>query len=303
RLKQRAFREREQRFLVEGAQNVSEAQRAEAALRLFHTALDDELVAQAATRGVETVHVSSRVIARLASTVSPSGIVAVARFVDVGMHELDPASGVVTVLHQVRDPGNAGNVVRSADGAGAGGGVFTVSSVDPYHPKTVRSTAGSLFRVPIVRGVSTPDAISSLRERGASILAADAHGDVDLYEVDLAGPTAFVFGNEAWGLPGEVASLVDVSVRVPLRDGVESLNLASAATLVMFECARRRTQTRRSALEAIIASAAHDIRSPLTAMKGFGYALAKRWSDMTDEQRSLMLEGIVYDTDRLDVMV
>jgi K+-sensing histidine kinase KdpD len=112
-----------------------------------------------------------------------------------------------------------------------------------------------------------------------------------------------LFGNEAWGLPPEIARLADVSVRVPLLGRAESLNLAAAATVCLFEAARQRREGRRVGLEAVIASAAHDIRSPLTAMKGFGYALATRWDQMAGHERTLMLEGIMYDTDRLNTIV
>jgi tRNA(Leu) C34 or U34 (ribose-2'-O)-methylase TrmL len=209
----------------------------------------------------------------------------------------------VAILHAVRDPGNAGTVLRSADAAGVDAVVFTASSVDVYNPKTVRASAGSLFHLPIVRGPETPDAVAALRERGCRVFAADAEGDADLYELDLTGPMAFLFGNEAWGLPSEVARLADATVRVPIRGRAESLNLAAAATVCLYEWARQAREGRRAALEAVIASAAHDIRSPLTAMKGFGYALATRWQQMSEEQRAMMLEAIVYDTDRLNMIV
>jgi signal transduction histidine kinase len=194
-------------------------------------------------------------------------------------------------------------VLRSADAAGADGVVFSSTSVDVYNSKTVRASAGSLFHVPIVRDVETPDAVAALRRRGARILAMDAAGDTDIWDVDLAEPVAFVFGNEAWGLPQEVRELADAVVRVPIAGRAESINLAAAASVCLFEWARRRREDRRAVLETVIAAAAHDIRSPLTAMKGFGHALSKRWDQMTDEQRSLMLEGIVYDTDRMNAIV
>ena len=116
------------------------------------------------------------------------------------------------------------------------------------------------------------------------------------------GPVAFVFGNEAHGLPQEVVRLADATVRVPHAGRAESLNLAAAATVCLFEWARRRVG-KGAALEALIAAAAHDIRSPLTAMKGFGYALEKRWQQLDDDQRDLMLRGIVHDADRMDQIV
>jgi tRNA(Leu) C34 or U34 (ribose-2'-O)-methylase TrmL len=210
--------------------------------------------------------------------------------------------GCTAVLHQVRDPGNAGTIVRSADAAGASAVVFTQGSVDPYNPKAVRATAGSIFHLPIVRGLDTEAAIAALRERGVRVLAMAASAPTDLDRADLTSPVAFVFGNEAHGLPDEIAALADAAVRVPHAGAAESLNLAAAATVCLFEWARRRRQDTES-LDVIIAAAAHDIRSPLTAMKGFGYALEQRWEQLDPEQRTLMLQGIVYDADRMDTIL
>jgi TrmH family RNA methyltransferase len=299
RLKKRAFREEDRSFLVEGAQGVGEALEHPAHLTSLFVSDDaDPLAVRARQAGVDVYAVSPDVMAKLTSTVTPQGCVGVSPFLDVGSDAL-PGIGCIAVLHEVRDPGNAGTVLRSADAAGAGGVVFTTSSVDAYNPKTVRSSAGSIFHLPIVRGETTADVLQGSRDRGMRILAMDGHGDEDLYAVDLSEPTAFVFGNEAHGLPADVLAMADVRVRVPHQGKAESLNLAAAATVCLFEWARRR-RSGTVALETIVAAAAHDIRSPLTALKGFGYALEKRWETMTEDQRTLMLRGIVYDADRMD---
>ena len=302
RLKKRAFREADGRFLVEGAQAVSEALDEPAGLEmLFATDGLDPLVVRARQAGVEIQLVNDDVMGRLTSTVTPQGLVGVAPFLDVELEAL-PDTGCVAVLHEVRDPGNAGTVLRSADAAGATGIVFSETSVDVYNPKTVRASAGSLFHLPVVRGVSASEAVGALHARDFRILAMSADADGDLYRTDLSGPVAFLFGNEARGLPEEVAALADARVRVPHAGRAESLNLAAAATVCLFEWARR-VARQGEALETIIAAAAHDIRSPLTAMKGFGYALEKRWEQMTEEQRALMLQGIVHDADRMDTIL
>jgi signal transduction histidine kinase len=130
----------------------------------------------------------------------------------------------------------------------------------------------------------------------------DALGDTDLFDAPIGASTAFVFGNEARGLPEEIVAQADARVRVPHPGRAESLNLAAAATVCLFEVVRRGRGSAET-LEALVAAAAHDVRSPLTAMKGFGYALGKRWVDMTEEQRDLMLRGIVYDADRMDTII
>lgn len=301
RLRKRAFREQDRRFLVEGAQGVREGLAAGALDGLFTTEDLDELAVRARQAGLPVHHVGEDVMRKLTSTVTPQPVLGTAPFVDVDLGAL-PVGGCVTVLHEVRDPGNAGTVLRSADAAGAGGVVFTATSVDVYNPKTVRASAGSVFHLPVVREVATPAALAHLRDGGFRLLAMDANGSEDLYATDLEGPLAFVFGNEAHGLPREVVAEADATVRVPHAGKAESLNLAAAATVCLFEWGRRRIG-HGQALEAIIAAAAHDIRSPLTAMKGFGYALEKRWVDMTDDQRALMLQGIVFDADRMDLVL
>jgi TrmH family RNA methyltransferase len=300
RLQKRAMREGAQRFLVEGAQGVREALGTSppAIERLFVEDDLHELGLLARERGVDVVHATAAVLTRLTSTVTPQGIVGVAPFVDVPLARLS-ATGCVAVLHEVRDPGNAGTIVRSADAAGATGVVFSTSSVDLYNTKTVRASAGSVFHVPVVRATETPAAIEYLRGEGFRIVAMDAAGEEPLYETDVQRPVAFVFGNEAAGVPDEIARLADARVRVPHRGPAESLNLAAAATVCLFDWARRHAGA-GTELENLIAAAAHDIRSPLTAMKGFGYALEKRWREMDDEQRALMLAGIAHDADRMD---
>ncbi len=303
RLKKRAFREEDRAFLVEGAQAVGEALADPGRIRtLFCTDDLDPLVVRARESGTEVVLVGQDVITKLTSTVTPQGLVGVAGFIDVDLAEL-PAEGCVALLHEVRDPGNAGTALRSADAAGAAGVVFSSTSVDVYNPKAVRASAGSLFHLPVIRGVETPEAITHLRSAGYKVLAMAADGEREIYDVDLAGSVAFVFGNETHGLPAEVVALCDGSVRVPHSGRAESLNLASAATVCLFEWARRLRQSAPDALETIIAASAHDIRSPLTAMKGFGYALEKRWEAISDEQRAMMMRGIVYDADRMDTIV
>ena len=302
KLKKHAFRESAGRFLVEGAQAVGEALADPGWLEtLFVVDELDPAAVRAREGGVEVHVVTDEVMARLTSTVTPQGLVGVAPFLHSALEAL-PAEGCVPILHEVRDPGNAGTVLRSADASGAHGIVFTASSVDVYNPKTVRASAGSLFHLPVIRGVSTQDAVAATRDRGFRVLAMDAGGAEDLYETDLSGPVAFLFGNEAHGLPADIADLADASVRVPHAGRAESLNLAAAATVCLFEHMRR-ADGRRGSLDSIIAAAAHDIRSPLTAMKGFGYAIERRWQIMSDEQRSLMMQGIVYDADRMDTIV
>jgi TrmH family RNA methyltransferase len=144
------------------------------------------------------------------------------------------------VLAQVRDPGNLGTVVRVADAAGAAAVVTTDGSVDPYNGKTVRATVGSLFHVPVALAPSVPDAVGALRAAGHLVLAADGAGEVELHDAAhlLEGRVTWLFGNEAWGLPAEVATLADHLIAIPILGRAESLNLSTAAALCLYESAR-----------------------------------------------------------------
>ncbi|HEX8098778.1 MAG TPA: RNA methyltransferase, partial [Actinomycetota bacterium] len=241
------MRDKDRRFLVEGVQGVLEALRSDAVVTdlFFSRASSEErldpVLEEAGRRGVATHEVSERVMGALTSTVTPQGVVAVADFLDVSLESLLPGAVFVPVLVEVRDPGNAGTIFRSADASGAGGVVFTRTSVDVYNPKTVRASAGSVFHVPVVRGPDVRETVATLRQQGFSIYAADAEGGESVYDVDLTGATAVLFGNEAHGLSPEVAALADKTVRVPIAGRAESLNLAAAATLVLFEVARQRS--------------------------------------------------------------
>ena len=306
RLKKRAIRERDAAFLIEGAQAVGEALASAAPVREVFVVpraeeRDAELRAAAARRGVPFLEVSDDVMARLTSTVTPQGVVAVGGFVDVALDALPDDARTVAVLAEVRDPGNAGTILRSADASGADAVVFTSSSVDVYNEKTVRASAGSIFHVPVVREVELEEAAAALRDRGFRILAADARGEASVSDVDLGQRSAFVFGNEARGLPAAAAGLADATVRVPIAGRAESLNLAAAATVVLFEAARRREAG--VSLASIVAGAAHDIRSPLAALKGFTSTLISRWDRLDDDQRRMMIEAIAHDALRMQLLI
>jgi TrmH family RNA methyltransferase len=190
--------------------------------------------------------VEDRALASLSDAVSPAGVVAVCRFVDRPLeHVLDPQAGpdglrLVAICADVRDPGNAGTVVRTADAAGADAVVLAGSSVDLYNPKTLRASVGSAFHLPVAVEPDVRRAVAAARAAGLGVLAADGAGEVDLHAAGdlLTGPVAWLFGNEAWGLPDDVAALADHRVRIPILGRAESLNLATAAALCLYESAR-----------------------------------------------------------------
>jgi RNA methyltransferase, TrmH family len=247
-LGKRAFRERARAFLAEGPQAVMEAlARPGVVTELFVTgqgrARHRDLADRAAAAGVAVHEIGGEVMAELAQTITPQGIVAVCRFVDVPLADLLALSPrLVAVLVSVRDPGNAGTVVRTADAAGADGVVFTATSVDLYNAKCVRSSAGSVFHLPIVASPALPDVITGLRAAGLQVLAADGSAGSVLDGAggpDLSRPTAWLFGNEAWGLPDSLLELADTAVAVPIYGQAESLNLAAAAAVCLYASARQ----------------------------------------------------------------
>src|SRR6266851_432802 len=246
-LGKRALRLRARSFLAEGPQAVTEAlARGGVVTELFLTAAARSrhggLAAQASRQGAAVHTVSGEVMAELAQTVTPQGILAVCRFVDVPLPALTAAAPrLAVILANVRDPGNAGTVLRTADAAGAGGVVFSDASVDPYNGKCVRASAGSIFHLDLVLGGPVADTVGQLREAGLRVLAADGRTGQPLDQVEPRGvlgePTAWLFGNEAWGLPDDLLALADETVAVPIYGRAESLNLAAAAAVCLYASA------------------------------------------------------------------
>jgi TrmH family RNA methyltransferase len=245
RLTRRASRAELGLFLAEGPQAVREALAAPGLVRevLALPGRFPDLVEQAETAGVRWLLLDEAALASLSETVTPQGVVAVCRTLDVPLEELLAASPrLVAVLADVRDPGNAGTVVRCADAAGAGGVVLAGNSVDPYNGKAVRATAGSLFHVPVAVAPDPVDVVRRARAARLVVLAADGGGEVDLDEAQDSGlldpATVWLFGNEAHGLPGELAAAADHRVRIPIHGRAESLNLATAAAVCLYASAR-----------------------------------------------------------------
>lgn len=252
RLAKRAFRGKERLFIAEGPQAVREAVAHRGPggeptlVELFTTVEAAEryadIVDAADAAGARVHHASDAVLAEISQTVTPQGLVGVCRFLDSPFEEILAAGPkLVAVLAHVRDPGNAGTVLRCADAAGADAVVLTDASVDLYNPKSVRASVGSHFHLPVAVGVPVEQAVQGLRDAGVRVLAADGAGDDLDDELDagtMGGPTAWIFGNEAWGLPEETRALADAVVRVPIHGKAESLNLATAAAVCLYASAR-----------------------------------------------------------------
>ena len=266
----RSVRRRRGEFLAEGPQVVREAVRfaASRVRRVYLTRAAEQRypeIVEACREGRVPVYRGSP---EVLEAMSPDAqhVLAVVGVPEHGLAAtVTPSARLVAVLAHVRDPGNAGTVIRAADAAGADAVVLTIESVDPHNPKVVRSTAGSLFHLPVVTGVTLDESLEAVRAAGLAVLAADGAGVHDLDRLqdvatrdvrtadtstrapesppgdrppDLTAPTAWVFGNEAWGLREGDRELADAVVRVPIHGHAESLNLAAAATLCLFASAR-----------------------------------------------------------------
>ena len=245
KLLRRAERDRRKEFLVEGPTLVREALEAGAGVKDVFLAEDVEghgLEAAIEEAGVPAWTVGMDVIAALSETVTPQGAVAVVTDPSVELDALSETD-LCLVLADVRDPGNAGTLVRTAAAAGAGGVVFAAGSVDPLHPKVVRSASGALFRVPIVRHAPLAEVAATLRAAGMALVGTAADAPTDVYSLDLTGPVAVVLGNEAWGLPEAANRLLDERVAIPMPGPVESLNVSIAGAILLFEILRQRVGT------------------------------------------------------------
>lgn len=283
-LTRRSVRSKRGLFRAEGPQNVREALRLAlsdtAALGLpgldavyvteaeleRHSEIAADLSEMSERGGVFIRAVSPEVLAAMTDAVTPQGMLAVCSTPGPELSAVLTRAELVCVLARVQDPGNAGTVVRTADAAGAHAAVFTSGSVDPFNPKAVRSSAGSLFHVPVVTGVQLSDVARLAQDHGLGILAADGYASVSVDHLadaallrsagvaaatdaenaayDLSAPTAWLFGNEAQGLTADEKAHADLAVAVPLYGAAESLNVATAATVCLYSSARAQRRGR-----------------------------------------------------------
>lgn len=247
KLAKKAARQETGMFLLEGPQAVAEAltYRPQLLVELYATPTAFErytdIAATAVDAGVDVEFVSEQVLESMADTVTPQGFVAVCHQFPTALKDvfaLKPK--LIAVLEEVRDPGNLGTIVRAADAAGADAVILTGRTVDLYNPKVVRSTTGSIFHMPVAVDADLDDVLTRCRQAGIQALAADIKG-VDLlgyrHGGGLAEPTAWIFGNEARGLDDTVLESVDEAISVPIYGNAESMNLATAASVCLYESA------------------------------------------------------------------
>jgi TrmH family RNA methyltransferase len=227
-------------FLAEGP-NLVEAAAAHGVVdEVFATAAAAQRH-QGMLRDLPVTLVTEPAAKALSDTVTPSGLIAVCRIPDPRLDAvLAEKPALIAVAVGLSEPGNAGTLIRIAHAMGADAVVFAGQSVDPYNGKCLRSSAGSIFSVPVISEPDTADLLSQLRSSGLQLMATTLDGDSSLDDADpmLAAPTAWIFGPESRGLPAEVAALADQRVAIPMAAGAESLNVAAAAAVCLYQSAR-----------------------------------------------------------------
>ena len=199
----------------------------------------EDLHARAAANGARVFALADGVIERVSDAVTPQPVVAIVRAPFASLDDV-VASSLVVVCADVRDPGNVGTIIRSAAAAGAGGVVCCDGTADPSAPKSVRSSAGALFQVPVVAGGNAGDVLDRLHAVGLRLWGTRSHGAQSLWDADLREPCAFVLGNESTGLPAALSGSLDGMVTIPMSGATESLNVSVATGIVCFEAARQR---------------------------------------------------------------
>jgi len=250
-LRKRGLRATEQVVVVEGAELLSVAMAAGASIEAVYVAPEGaaapavvDVANRVLSQGGRVFDLAPGVMERVASTVTPQPLLAVVSYAPTHLDALDGAT-LVVVCVDVRDPGNLGTLIRTADAAGVDAVVCCDGTVDPTNPKCVRATAGSLFHVPVVEGGATADVVVALSRRGFTTVATVVRGGTDYAAFDWTGPVALVLGNEAGGLPDELVATLDAGVTIPMAGRTESLNVSVSAAVLCFEALRQRRTSSR----------------------------------------------------------
>lgn len=229
-------------IFVEGFRLAGEGLRSQIAVRLCLVSEDvdagNELLRQVAAANIPTAFVAAKLFAGVADTKTPQGIIMLAERPAVSKLNDVLGKGLVVLLKQANDPSNVGSILRTAEAAGVEAVVLTKGSADAFSPKALRASMGAAFRVPVVQNAEFADAVRQAKNSGMTVTAADIKGDKDYTEIDRQSDRLLVFGSEAHGLDDAELSLVEEVIKIQMKNGVESLNLAVSAAIIMFEAAR-----------------------------------------------------------------
>ncbi|HWR62384.1 MAG TPA: RNA methyltransferase [Clostridia bacterium] len=247
-LRMKKYRDEQSSFVIEGEKLVLEAMEYKAGISMVlcsqsfaMTGSHDKIVNSAAASAIPVYYAEDRLFKDVCETESPQGIIAVAvkpeyRLADI----LDRAELCLVLLNEIRDPGNAGTIIRTADACGLDAVLLSSGSVDLYNGKTIRSTMGSLFHIPVLQGLDAASAIEELKKREIVTIGADPHSDISCIAVPYYKKSAIIVGNESQGISSEIKGLLDTSVKIPMPGRAESLNAGIAASIMMYEFSVRK---------------------------------------------------------------
>ncbi|MEW6181898.1 MAG: RNA methyltransferase [Bacillota bacterium] len=248
RLARRRHREEEDKFIVEGPRLIAEALSAAWPLEAIYLVPEfresgkgKEILAAAREKGLTVYEIAPGALTRVTAVEEPQGVFAVARVGKTDFRDLIRVSyPLVVVIDGIRDPGNLGTIIRTAQAAGASGALLLTGSADLYNSKTIRATAGALFRLPVRQDVGREEALDFIGDTDLKLVVSDPRGGVPLYKADLTGPVALVVGGEGEGVSPPVREAASLRVSIPMPGGSESLNAAVAAALLLYEAVRQR---------------------------------------------------------------
>ncbi|KGE20908.1 TrmH family RNA methyltransferase [Paenibacillus wynnii] len=244
-LQEKKHRDKARKYIVEGVHLVQEALMAEADVECLAYDLEKGVPAELkkllqSVQGMEVIGVTAAIISKCSSTNTPQPVFAIIRKEQQGLEAiLSKPDSLVVVLDGVQDPGNVGTIIRSADAAGADGVILGLGCADLFNPKTIRSTMGSMFHLPVVEG-DLSDILPQAADRGALLVSTSLQGEESCYQHDFHGSQWLLIGSEGKGISAETAQLVDKSIIIPMSGRAESLNAAMAATILLFEARRQR---------------------------------------------------------------
>jgi len=240
-------RKKEKAFLIEGVKMVEEALRenlgitlvvAEPSLTKHH---GKGIIKLAESKDIPILWISERLMDSLSENKTPQPVMAE---VQIKQHSeealLADAAGLIAVCHQLQDPGNLGTIIRTAEAVGASGVAITPNTVDPFNAKAIRASMGSILRMPIVQSGEAVEFIGKCKQKGFQTVATVLTGDKTHFDVDFTKPTAIILGQEGAGLPPDVMTDIDLRVRIPMAATIDSLNVATATAVILYEAMRQR---------------------------------------------------------------
>lgn len=237
-------------FFIEGIRFTEEAVRAGAEIKwvffsrkLLETRGGRQVLDEVTGTGVQAFEVSDSIFENISDTGTPQGILAVIKIKKYTIEDLTLEKGLLVLMESVQDPGNMGTIIRTADASGAKGVVLSKGCVDVYNPKTLRSTMGSIFHLPVYRSADFIKDVKEIKKLGVKALVSHLKGEKYHFEVDMQGSVAIIIGNEANGISEEAASLADELVKIPMPGQAESLNASVAAGILMYEAVKQRMRS------------------------------------------------------------